>query len=51
MFRVFRLFQQIRCFRNRTLATIHRLLTVLRMVPVLHNLMTMKVMTRDDEKI
>jgi hypothetical protein len=49
---VFRLFQQIRCSQNRTLATIHRLLNaVLRVVHVLYNLMTMKVMMRDDEKI
>jgi len=48
---VLRLFQQIRCFQNRTLAAIHRLLNaVLRVVPVLESLMTMKVI-RDDEKI
>jgi hypothetical protein len=48
---VFRPFQQIHCSQNRTLVTIHRLLSaVLRVVPVLYNLMTMKMM-RDDEKI
>ena len=48
---VFRLFQQIRCFQSRTLATIRRLLNAVPLaVAVLHNLMTMRVM-RDDEKI
>ena len=58
--------QQIRYFQNRTLATIHRLLSpVLQVVPVsynlmmmldnlmmmLDNLMMMEVVMRDDEKI
>jgi hypothetical protein len=49
---VFLLRQQIRCFQNRTPATIHGLLNaVVQVVPVLNNLKMAKLMTRDDEKI